>query len=322
MGWDEHDPADNALSPVSDFFPELKVEPSSPNMGDLNLQPSGFNPTSSQTTVEDSAVFGNDDMADGPFFQTPTTTQAQQPAENLYSTPLSWTPPQPSTRRFTRLSPEQESELRSIAMPSTSRAAKNSNAYPASPSSVSSPEPNSLHRKRKSSVEEECSDDDETYDRRSSSGSGRHPPVKKTAHNMIEKRYRTNLNDKIAALRDSVPALRVVTRKNSRGEDVEREEDLQGLTPAHKLNKVNNQLLMRLESLLIYGKGNRLIQGNRIHRASRKTQQVPHEREYRSQITRRSLRDPHVGETKSESKSKSKFQTCCQVETREFEIWK
>jgi hypothetical protein len=237
MGWDEHDPADNALSPVSDFFPELKVEPSSPNMGDLNLQPSGFNPTSSQTTVEDSAVFGNDDMADGPFFQTPTTTQAQQPAENLYSTPLSWTPPQPSTRRFTRLSPEQESELRSIAMPSTSRAAKNSNAYPASPSSVSSPEPNSLHRKRKSSVEEECSDDDETYDRRSSSGSGRHPPVKKTAHNMIEKRYRTNLNDKIAALRDSVPALRVVTRKNSRGEDVEREEDLQGLTPAHKLNK-------------------------------------------------------------------------------------
>ncbi|PMD20014.1 HLH-domain-containing protein, partial [Hyaloscypha hepaticicola] len=60
-------------------------------------------------------------------------------------------------------------------------------------------------------------------------------PVKKTAHNMIEKRYRTNLNDKIAALRDSVPSLRVMSKKNSRGEEVH--EDLQGLTPAHKLNK-------------------------------------------------------------------------------------
>ena len=50
---------------------------------------------------------------------------------------------------------------------------------------------------------------------------------------MIEKRYRTNLNDKIATLRDSVPALRVVTRKGGM-----EGEDLQGLTPAHKLNKV------------------------------------------------------------------------------------
>ncbi len=31
---------------------------------------------------------------------------------------------------------------------------------------------------------------------------------KKTAHNMIEKRYRTNLNDKITQLRDAVPSLR------------------------------------------------------------------------------------------------------------------
>ena len=55
-------------------------------------------------------------------------------------------------------------------------------------------------------------------------------------NNMIEKRYRTNLNDKIAALRDSVPSLRVISKKNSRGEEIQ--EDLQGLTPAHKLNKV------------------------------------------------------------------------------------
>jgi hypothetical protein len=101
--------------------------------------------------------------------------------------------------------------------------------YPASPSSTSSPEPEN-RRKRKSSVEEEDDEDD------SPPPNGRHPPVKKTAHNMIEKRYRTNLNDKIAALRDSVPSLRVMSRKNSRHEDIQ--EDLQGLTPAHKLNKV------------------------------------------------------------------------------------
>jgi hypothetical protein len=81
-------------------------------------------------------------------------------------------------------------------------------------------------RKRKSSADFDDDDDDEDGQ-----------PVKKTAHNMIEKRYRTNLNDKIAALRDSVPALRIMS-KSARGEDTtEDREELHGLTPAHKLNK-------------------------------------------------------------------------------------
>jgi len=61
-------------------------------------------------------------------------------------------------------------------------------------------------------------------------------PVKKTAHNMIEKRYRTNLNDKIAALRDSVPSLRLTEKKDSNGDSVMQEE-LGGLEAAQKLNK-------------------------------------------------------------------------------------
>ncbi|KAI8955436.1 helix-loop-helix DNA-binding domain-containing protein [Xylaria longipes] len=83
-------------------------------------------------------------------------------------------------------------------------------------------------RKRKSSADDDDDDDDDDDG---------HQPVKKTAHNMIEKRYRTNLNDKIAALRDSVPSLRIMS-KSARGEDTtEDREELHGLTPAHKLNK-------------------------------------------------------------------------------------
>jgi hypothetical protein len=82
-------------------------------------------------------------------------------------------------------------------------------------------------RKRKSSDEPE---EDEEEDEEGK-------PIKKTAHNMIEKRYRMNLNDKIAALRDSVPSLRIMS-KSVRGEDTtEDREELHGLTPAHKLNK-------------------------------------------------------------------------------------
>ncbi|KAF5096511.1 hypothetical protein D0Z00_002752 [Geotrichum galactomycetum] len=49
---------------------------------------------------------------------------------------------------------------------------------------------------------------------------------------MIEKRYRTNINDKILALRDCVPSLRCIVTGGAKGE-----EDLEGLSPASKLNK-------------------------------------------------------------------------------------
>jgi hypothetical protein len=112
-----------------------------------------------------------------------------------------------------------------------------------------------LKGKQRASVsgatENEADDEAETSD-------CRQPPPKKTAHNMIEKRYRTNLNMKIFDLRHAVPSLRVAERLISgavtlsqctvtgtygrglpgqKAEDGGPIEDLEGLQPAAKLNK-------------------------------------------------------------------------------------
>jgi len=138
------------------------------------------------------------------------------------------------------LTPAQQERLKTIAMPPhlqyhspksagspESSSSSHDKGAGSSPDAAGPTKPGS--RKRKSSAEVDDDDDDDDLDGQQ--------PVKKTAHNMIEKRYRTNLNDKIAALRDSVPALRIMS-KSARGEDTtEDREELHGLTPAHKLNK-------------------------------------------------------------------------------------
>lgn len=146
----------------------------------------------------------------------------------------------PTTGRHLRTAPKMShEELRNIAMPPHLQ--YNSPRSASSPDSAnseakagagSSPELTGHSVKkdsRKRKVSDELEDDDDVDDE--------DKPVKKTAHNMIEKRYRTNINDKIAALRDSVPSLRIMS-KSARGEDTtEDREELHGLTPAHKLNK-------------------------------------------------------------------------------------
>jgi hypothetical protein len=78
----------------------------------------------------------------------------------------------------------------------------------------------------------------------------------KSSHNLIEKKYRTNINSKIIELRNCVPALRILVAKNGNhrtrnvGNEAEEtddyyegdgysddEEKLDGLKPAKKLNK-------------------------------------------------------------------------------------
>ncbi|KAH6719333.1 hypothetical protein BKA61DRAFT_630021 [Leptodontidium sp. MPI-SDFR-AT-0119] len=177
-------------------------------------------------------------LDDDPLFPADWDQETPPYEGNLYSTPLSWEPPTepkiepiPSAPYTTMntLTAAQQEKLRNIAMPQHLQYRSHNSPHSTASTkshSISSPDNNDRSRKRKSSADVDDEEDDDS-----------NPPVKKTAHNMIEKRYRTNLNDKIAALRDSVPSLRIMT-KSARGEDTaDDREELQGLTPAHKLNK-------------------------------------------------------------------------------------
>jgi len=62
-------------------------------------------------------------------------------------------------------------------------------------------------------------------------------PKRHIAHNIIEKRYRNNLNSKIAALRDCVPSLNTRTKENSSGMD-SAESDLGKQNGLQRFNKV------------------------------------------------------------------------------------
>jgi hypothetical protein len=106
----------------------------------------------------------------------------------------------------TLFSPTQYDQTGFVAPPASTPSLHHSptsltNGRASSTSSHSSPEPATNNgRKRKSLADSEELDDDAPSSKKGG-------PPKKTAHNMIEKRYRTNLNDKIAALRDSKSSL-------------------------------------------------------------------------------------------------------------------
>ncbi|KAK4070047.1 transcriptional regulator family: Helix-loop-helix [Purpureocillium lilacinum] len=68
-------------------------------------------------------------------------------------------------------------------------------------------------------------------------GEGKKHPVKRATHNIIERRYRTNLEEKIAALRDSVPRSRIISMNVREGAGADQCDELHRPVPAHKLSK-------------------------------------------------------------------------------------
>lgn len=273
--------ADLAANPAwadpNQFTPPLDAaDGAEPSFDTLNLFPDTWNvPTAS---------FPNQSLQYRPRPEELSQFQAPPPGVDFFNAfvngsgaNLAGDPsrPIPGSLAMSTLTPAQQEQLRNIAMPAhlQYQSPKSEPSQPSPQSSIgdgmklASPDPSkSGSRKRKSSADEDDLDDEDDEDGQQ--------PVKKTAHNMIEKRYRTNLNDKIAALRDSVPSLRVLS-KSARGEDTtEDREELHGLTPAHKLNKATVRLNRRIDVAVVYADvlaG--FEQSDRIHQTSRKAQQ-------------------------------------------------
>jgi hypothetical protein len=120
-----------------------------------------------------------------------------------------------SFRAFSSLTVAEEQDLQNIAMPyrTPSKPAFATSSTPSSPSPSPDPESRPRNKKRKFS---------------SSSMEELTPSLcqsRKRGHNAIEKRYRTNLNDKIDCLRQVVPSLCKSTTANGEDEDGEDIDD-------------------------------------------------------------------------------------------------
>ncbi|KXJ97240.1 hypothetical protein Micbo1qcDRAFT_199956 [Microdochium bolleyi] len=135
------------------------------------------------------------------------------PRETLYSTPLSWEPPQPGVRMDSYLNmnpafnnPEQR-RLLAIAM---------GTGHAFSPDGSNGPDPimdfsfdditdspsSSSTRARRSQQSARPDSADKQQHK------GKPKSSERAAHNDIERKYRTNLKDRISELRDAVPSLR------------------------------------------------------------------------------------------------------------------
>lgn len=226
--WASWDKVDQSTESAS----YLKTEPydspilSSIPTRNISLSPA-INPMDLSNPIPEDVAFGREGMNDTqPIFQSPPVSNRPTPVSApALKTPRAMPAAKVSTTEASR---RQRNSLKRKSSDSESSSTS-------SPRSSASPPP--AQRRHLSPTSNDIA-----------------LPPKKTAHNMIEKRYRTNLNDKIAALRDSVPALRVMVHRlehtNSSGEEAEdeafgmgmgmkigEEDDLGGLTPAHKLNK-------------------------------------------------------------------------------------
>lgn len=206
---------------------------------------------------DDDAGFSSINLADQLSKIETAPPQDVPPREGLYSTPLSWERPQPAIRpesfhglQSPYLSEAEQRRLIAIAMtpgPSTGGLGSSMNfnfgglgagmgsflgsGFGSSDTAAEGPKPVSppqaaaaLHSKKKGSVSEKAKEALKSGER--------------TAHNDIERKYRTNLKDKIAELRDAVPALRTISEDG--GED-------DGAQPS-KTAKLSKVRLMHLQT--------------------------------------------------------------------------
>jgi hypothetical protein len=134
-----------------------------------------------------------------------------------------------SSGAFTPLSPSEIQELYAAVMPT------NSQGYELS-DSPSSPEPEGTSRSATQILESKTRKKGKRNAKRKLSNS-KEAAKERATHNVIEKRYRSNLNSKIAELRDSVPSLCAVEQNKAEGESAE--DEFSGYSRPTKVNKVS-----------------------------------------------------------------------------------
>ncbi|OHE99344.1 helix-loop-helix DNA-binding domain-containing protein [Colletotrichum orchidophilum] len=217
-----------ALSPDLDvFYGESFGSPMSfLSPQNLTLSPSA-NPSD---LMSDAVAFGREGINDTqPLFQNleaPARPQAQlqQPTKSPRSARTTSTP----ASRPEQSRPQQRQETQTQTQTQQQQR--------------TSPRNNDLKRKSSASSASSRSASPEPPARRT-----KHSEPSKNPHNMIEKRYRVNINEKIIALRDAVPSLRCVVQQTENpqaaaaaaesDEAFDVVEELGGLMPARKLNK-------------------------------------------------------------------------------------
>lgn len=199
----------------------------------------------SNTGLDEVVQFGREGVNDTrPLFQSPQMSLTMPPQQQSLTAMASRQPSKSGLPTPPEASSDQQRRYPARGALKRKSSSCDEDSAPSSPRSSCSPPPAQRRHTTSSSKDDE-------------SPSSATKPVlgpKKTAHNMIEKRYRTNLNDKIAALRDSVPALRVMVHRLEHTEEdpnssvsimdeikaeagLEAEDDMGGVSPAHKLNK-------------------------------------------------------------------------------------
>ncbi|TEA20245.1 Transcription factor CPH2 [Colletotrichum sidae] len=208
------------LSPDLDvFYGEAFGSP----MSFLSSQNIALSPNANPADLlSDAVAFGREGINDTqPLFQTldapaprpqpqvETRVQTQAQAQPQKMSPRVARPAVPVTRSTSAVAPQRQSPRADL---------KRKSSASSSSSRSASPEPPARRTK--------------------------HSEPSKNPHNMIEKRYRVNINEKIIALRDAVPSLRCVVQQTENpqaaaesDETFDVVEELGGLMPARNLNK-------------------------------------------------------------------------------------
>lgn len=218
------------------------------------------------------------------------------PREGLYSTPLSWERPQPGIRMDSliglhspALNEAEQRRLIAIAMnpgPSMGGLGSNINLNfsglpqgmpmtfgagglgstgpsQGGPKPVSPPHPGSAQGhypphmpKKQGSFSMSMSD----------KGKDKLKTGDRTAHNDIERKYRTNLKDKISELRDAVPSLRTISENGG--------EDETQPSRSAKVSKVGKSYSLKIGVTTNSSPGYRAHQGNGVHTLPRAQKQT------------------------------------------------